>query len=246
MRQQFRQPLRRRGKAVLLAAAAVSALFTSVPAFAQTELPDTVVDALNTALADELKALATYEAILDAYGDVRPFENIAEAEQTHVDALLELYERYDVDVPDIQVEIDPDLTDLSLTELSQLGVDGEIENIRMYEEDLLPVVEDYEDIYNVMESLRDASLNNHLPAFERAVESPGDGTSGSGGESGNDADQQALETSSADRPETRRPEGVERPDTPERPEHPEAVDRPERPQRPEHPEHPETAGPNSH
>ncbi|HCX11751.1 MAG TPA: DUF2202 domain-containing protein, partial [Hyphomonas sp.] len=49
---------------------------------AQAPLPEPVIEALHLALADERHALATYTIVLDRFGDVRPFINIARAEQT--------------------------------------------------------------------------------------------------------------------------------------------------------------------
>ena len=56
--------------------------------------------ALNDAIQDEYKARATYEKILDTFGDVRPFVNIINAEDRHVEALVWLHERYGVPVPE--------------------------------------------------------------------------------------------------------------------------------------------------
>lgn len=41
------------------------------------------VAAMAEALDDEYKAIATYESVLDAFGPVRPFANIVEAERRH-------------------------------------------------------------------------------------------------------------------------------------------------------------------
>ncbi|MEL6323162.1 MAG: DUF2202 domain-containing protein [Pseudomonadota bacterium] len=130
---------------------------------------DQVVKALGVALADERHALATYNAVLVRFGDVRPFVNIADAEQRHIDALLRLYQRYDVPVPDDQTIIADETHTMDLASLCQSGMDGEIENFRLYDEELLPAVSDYPDITSVLRALRDASANNHLPAFRRCV-----------------------------------------------------------------------------
>lgn len=52
---------------------------------------------LNTyAIIDEYTAKATYEAIITTYSDIRPFTNIVNAEQTHSDLLLPLFETYQI------------------------------------------------------------------------------------------------------------------------------------------------------
>ena len=62
-------------------------------------MPMTLEEALTAALDDEYRARATYRAVLDAYGDVRPFVNIVESEERHIQALGRLCERYDVKIP---------------------------------------------------------------------------------------------------------------------------------------------------
>ena len=144
-------------------------------------LPAEVVDALNEALADERKAKATYEAILDRFGDVRPFSNIVHAEQRHIDALLPLYARYGVTVPEDTTELPDSVYTEDMLGLCRIGVQAEIENVRLYDEQLLPAVADYPDISAVMQRLRDASQDNHLPAFQRCVDRGGRPGRGPGG-----------------------------------------------------------------
>ena len=43
---------------------------------------ETLIAALTEALQDEYKARATYQAICDRFGSVRPFVNILESEKT--------------------------------------------------------------------------------------------------------------------------------------------------------------------
>lgn len=47
-----------------------------------------LVHILNEALLDEYKARDTYRKVIDSFGAVRPFVNIVEAEQRHIEALL--------------------------------------------------------------------------------------------------------------------------------------------------------------
>ena len=63
-------------------------------------LTDREIEDLLMALDDEYKARATYRQVLADFGEVRPFSNIVEAEQRHIDALLVLFERYGIEVPD--------------------------------------------------------------------------------------------------------------------------------------------------
>ena len=58
------------------------------------------IDALYEALDDEFKAWATYDQVIDDFGPVRPFINIRDAEARHIDALLDIYEEYELEPPD--------------------------------------------------------------------------------------------------------------------------------------------------
>ncbi len=134
-----------------------------------TELPENVVDALVRAYLDEQKAFATYEAVIERFGVVRPFSNIRRAEERHAASLAALFEKYGVAFPDT-FDIEPLAAELTLTEACTLGIAGEIENIRLYEEELLPIVAPYPDMTRVFTDLMEASRERHLPAFTRCAE----------------------------------------------------------------------------
>lgn len=134
-----------------------------------TDLPKEIVSLLDMALADERLALATYRFITDRFGPVRPFVNIAKAEQRHIDALLNIYTDYDIGLPEDETSLDPELENADMLYLCKMGVEGEIENVRFYDEQLLPAVSAYPRIKSVLQNLRDASALRHKPAFERCV-----------------------------------------------------------------------------
>ncbi len=132
-------------------------------------VPESVIAAMDAALADERSAVSNYQVVLDRFGPVRPFVNIAGAEKRHIGALLNLYDSLDIPVPENVVEADPIFATADLRTLCRLSVDGEIENVRLYDEELLPAVSGYSNISAVMKRLRDASELRHKPAFERCV-----------------------------------------------------------------------------
>ncbi len=133
-------------------------------------LPAEVVDVMALSLADERLAWSTYDAVLQRFGtDTRPFVNIKKAEQSHIDSVLGLYNTYDEPVPDDETTVDPIVQTATLAELCQVGVDAEIANIKLYDDTVLPAVQNYADIKAVMTRLRDASENSHLPAFKRCA-----------------------------------------------------------------------------
>lgn len=130
------------------------------------ELSPEVQNALDEAINDEYKALFTYEAVIAEFGAVRPFSMIKGAEEQHIASLKAIYDKYGLEVPENTWTDKVGLPE-TLQEACQVGVDAEIANAALYEEQLLPVVKDYEDITLVFENLMKASEQKHLPAFDK-------------------------------------------------------------------------------
>lgn len=133
---------------------------------------------LTEAINDEYKSRATYRAVIDKFGEIRPFINIVEAEGRHVDALLPLFAKYNFAIPedDWGSRVEAPAT---ILEACQLAVEDEIENAEMYER-LLGSTIDYPDVQAVLKKLQRASEENHLPAFQRCVERNGAQKGGQG------------------------------------------------------------------
>ena len=136
-----------------------------------------LAEILNEALMDEYKARDTYQRIIDTFDPVRPFINIVEAEQTHIELLLPLYEKYAVPLPP---EPDPQRVSVpdSLLSACQLGVEEELANVAMY--DRLIAATDLSDVMEVLRRLQAASRDHHLPAFQRCVARGGSPGAGQG------------------------------------------------------------------
>ncbi|XDE60388.1 DUF2202 domain-containing protein [Arthrospira platensis BEA 1257B] len=128
---------------------------------------DSLKQALCEAIQDEYKACATYRLIIQKFGPIRPFVNIIEAEKRHIQALIPLFIRYNIPIPEDDWEtciIPPN----SVQEACEQGVKAEIENGEMYQR-LLKATSNYWDVQNVFLNLQRASQENHLPAFKRCV-----------------------------------------------------------------------------
>ena len=130
------------------------------------ELSENEILALGMAIDDEYKARATYYSVIEKFGEVRPFISIVESEENHIERLIELYNKYNLEIPEdnwkgYQVEYG------TLKEACIGGVNAELDNVELYEY-LFEIIEN-EDISTVFKSLRDASFYNHLPAFERCA-----------------------------------------------------------------------------
>lgn len=130
------------------------------------ELSDVAKSALLSALDDEYKARATYEAVMAKIGSIRPFSMIIRAEEQHISALKALFDKYGVAIPS-----DPWTGKISAPDTlgasCQAGVDAEIANASLYRDQLLPAAKDYADITGVFTNLMQASQERHLPAFDR-------------------------------------------------------------------------------
>jgi hypothetical protein len=129
------------------------------------KLSDEALSALTEALVDEYKAYTTYSLVVDVYGQVQPFDNIAKAEEQHIASIQGLFQKYGKDVFDNpwagRIAVPQ-----SIKQACKIGVESETYNYRLYESRWLPAVSGYEDIDMVFKNLMNASKSNHLPAFE--------------------------------------------------------------------------------
>lgn len=121
-----------------------------------------VLEALN----DEYKARAFYRLVIKTFGLIQPFVNIVEAEDTHARALEGLCARYGIPLPadDWDRTLQPPT---SVLEACQTGVEGEIENIAMYDRFLKST--ESPDVKALFQRLQARSRDAHLPAFQRCV-----------------------------------------------------------------------------
>jgi len=130
-------------------------------------MQDMLETKLNRALMDEYHARNTYRKIIAAFGPVRPFSNIVEAEQTHISFLLPLYEKYSIPVP-AEPNTPETAVPKSMEEACRIAVQAEEENISLYD-DLLAGTQE-PDVIAVFKQLQAASRDHHLPAFRRCLE----------------------------------------------------------------------------
>ncbi|HUF05181.1 MAG TPA: DUF2202 domain-containing protein [Aridibacter sp.] len=128
------------------------------------------IDGLLLALNDEYLAWATYDRVNKDFNDPRPFVNIQQAEGKHIERLKAVFTAYEVPVPENKWM--GNVTGFkSLAEACKAGVDGEIANRDLYSR--LFESTKKEDISLVYKALQSASEDNHLPAFQRCLESGG-------------------------------------------------------------------------
>ena len=118
----------------------------------------------------EYAAAASYAAVLDKYGQVEPYATIYQAELKHVDALIKQLDRAGIVAPANpymgKIEAPADLTTAA-----QAWAEGEILNVEMY--DVLIAQSTDSNLTKVLNNLRSASLDSHLPMFELAAANGG-------------------------------------------------------------------------
>jgi rubrerythrin len=125
------------------------------------------IEALSEALEDEYKARAAYHKVIERFGPVRPFANIIDAEQRHVEALLRQFERLG-EAPPADEWPKRVAAPESLARACRDAVEAEIQNDAMYSR-LLQRVSDPQ-ARELMLRLQEASRSHHLPAFRRCLE----------------------------------------------------------------------------
>ena len=132
---------------------------------AKTDTELTLGDMLTYAIQDEYLAKTKYSIVVEKFREQRPFINIISAEVTHINYLTPLFTKYNIVLPaDTSKEYIEEPS--TIKESLEAGVQGEIENIAMYERFLKQDIPS--DIKTVFTTLKNAS-QNHLNAFQRAL-----------------------------------------------------------------------------
>jgi hypothetical protein len=130
--------------------------------------PEDLENVLIEALQEEYLAEWTYQGVLAKFGtDVMPFAVIVRSEQQHEQAIVSLFEKRGWTAPASNWNLSNVATFNTLPEACTGGVNAEIADAALYD-DLFAQHDDLPcDVVTVFTNLRAASLENHLPAFER-------------------------------------------------------------------------------
>lgn len=121
--------------------------------------------ALDAALDDERHAIAFYAAVMRRHGQVRPFSQIIQAERRHAAALLGHYERLDHPVPADRWASHAFDVPATIAEACDVAAVAEVRNGEIYDR-LIKVTGDTA-LRRTFDALRRASVERHLPAFQR-------------------------------------------------------------------------------
>lgn len=128
-------------------------------------LPTAVRAAVDTAWHDERHAELVYQRVLNEVGPVLPFANVINAERQHAGSLASLLTARGLEtpVPIWSTASVPHFT--SLATACAAAASAEVDNIALY--DRLLALELPADVRRVFTNNRLASLERHLPAFQR-------------------------------------------------------------------------------
>lgn len=148
--------------------------------------------AILEGIADERKTEAIYKAVIEKHGEVRPFANTVRAEARHAAFLEALLTSRGLDVP--KPFAAAATAPATVGEACTAALQSERENVALYDR-LLAAGPLPDDVKGAFEHNRVASLEHHVPAFERcaargggghaaASESRGRGPAGRGGRAG--------------------------------------------------------------
>lgn len=121
--------------------------------------------ALERSIQDEYRAETTYQGVVNDLGEILPFVNVLTAEQRHSTTIAQLFTKRGLTAPGSEWTLDQVPHFIAVPAACGAAATAERDNIAMYDELLrsnLPA-----DVRLVFENNRRASLQNHLPAFER-------------------------------------------------------------------------------
>lgn len=150
----------------------IFALPNSLKVRAEISLNDQTKQAMIDAINDEYQARAFYNAVMQKFGSIRPFSNIVQAEDNHVNLWMNLFTQYGMTIPEDTFAGKMSVPD-TLKAACQMGIDIEIDNVKMYDRFLQFVTQS--DLKAAFSRLRQISQERHLPAFQRCVNRPGNG-----------------------------------------------------------------------
>lgn len=139
---------------------------TSAPVASAPSVDAGLIAILNADIQDEYHAEAIYRRVLLDFGpDARPFSNIVLAEQQHARSVAGLFTARGLPVPASQWSPDNVPRFATLREACAAGAEAEAANVALYDSQM--GASQPQDVLRVLQANRAASLDNHLPAFQR-------------------------------------------------------------------------------
>jgi hypothetical protein len=131
-------------------------------------LSDGVKAGVEQALQDEYRGEAMYSRVLKDHGEVRPFSNVVLAERRHAACLEDLLKARGVAFPEHREATAEAPAFASVKEACVAAVEFETKNVALYDR-LIAAAPLPDDVKQVFDHNRMASLDHHKPAFERCA-----------------------------------------------------------------------------
>lgn len=126
-----------------------------------------VLQAMESTLQDEYHAEAIYRGVMEDFGAIWPFANIVHAEVQHAASIVQLFDKRGLESPANGWGTHNVPRFDSVGAACAAAAQAELDNVALYDAPLaldLPY-----DVRNVFQHNRDASLYNHLPAFQSCM-----------------------------------------------------------------------------
>jgi hypothetical protein len=142
------------------------------PVLSKESLDEKTQQAMIDSINDEYHARAFYNAVIEKFGEVKPFTNIVKSENNHVNLWVNIFGRYNLPIPSDSFANNIKAPE-TLEEACKMAVEAEIANVKMYD-NFLTFVEQ-PDLKIAFSRLREISQERHLPAFQRCEEPAGQG-----------------------------------------------------------------------
>jgi hypothetical protein len=131
-------------------------------------LSDGVKEKVEQALLDEYGVEALYSRVLKDHGEVRPFSNAVRAERRHAACLGDLLKARGLPIPEHREATAQAPAFASVGEACVAAVEFETKNVALYDR-LIAAGPLPDDVKQVFDHNRMASLDHHKPAFERCA-----------------------------------------------------------------------------
>ncbi|MBM7604578.1 hypothetical protein JOC75_002581 [Metabacillus crassostreae] len=128
-----------------------------------------LVKALTYSLEDEYLSQANYDVYIEEFGAIRPFVQNKVAEKHHINKLLSLFKKYNIDVPtDIAKKfttkpktIDKAFSQATKKELDTISMYSKLQSIKVFPEDILTTFSELKmDSYHHLKKLEYKETNS--------------------------------------------------------------------------------------
>ena len=135
--------------------------------FPAAKISQNVRFALIRALDENYKEYTLYKRVVEKFGPIRPFIMIVRAKEKQTVMLKAVFDKYILDIPENTYLLRDMKIPNNKSTVCRFGSDTELASIDLFQNELMPLVGDYEDITSVFSDIVKMSSEKYLPAFDR-------------------------------------------------------------------------------